>query len=92
MNSVTKLLAVLSLTVGVQSFAKTITFKTDPLLDPYWDFKEVTVTELKAPVQNDFVAQQKTLGEVIMVTEQLVALGESLYALIANGRPSIDTQ
>jgi hypothetical protein len=63
-------------------------------VERYFDISEVTVTAVEEVAENfvelrDEFKSDKSLGQIIMVVDQLIALGRKIWPIIEAGRPVI---
>lgn len=85
------ILLILAMVLSFQSFGKVHKIDNKGEIDPYWSIAEVTITPVKNVAPAFEVADEKGLGEIIMVVDQLIALGKKIYQIINDGRPVVNT-
>ncbi len=69
-------------------------FADEEELKKYFSISSVSVTPITSEYVFDNFAnkQDKALGEIIMVVDQLIALGKKIWPIVQAGRPVINTQ
>jgi hypothetical protein len=85
------------------SFSQTKRFNLDAAVnlevasadEAYHTIESITVTEVEslepAPSAENYVLQEKGLGEIIMSIDKLLALGKKIWAIVEAGRPVVQT-